>query len=96
MSLYERWNALPDELANIIRDYARQPTPQERMTRLYLSPNRKRDTKTYYQLLLNITKSHLLRQIEQPTLFTVSKNSLNTNSLGLFRAWYDSNGYFLF
>jgi len=34
-SLARRFHALPDDLMNIIRNYARPPTPQERMTRLY-------------------------------------------------------------
>lgn len=144
-TLDKMFYALPDELISVIRNYARQPTPQERMARLYLHyakmnalnqepmsfiryaekhPSKfgyvavlakqkraeclkkvfRRKGKhagkfvvtcatipfaelreklcehvsdAYYTLQLNITTYHLVKQIEQPKIYTVGKRCLS-------------------
>jgi hypothetical protein len=107
-TLEKMFHSLPDVLMNIIRDYARERTPQERMARLHLhfikikSRNKLersrsdpqtqgvlkkyffKERNTYSNLLLNIHKYYLLRQIkidpEQEYLFTLSNVRLTRST----------------
>jgi|LauGreSuBDMM15SN_2_FD.fasta_scaffold65037_3 hypothetical protein len=157
--------ALPDELISVIRNYARQPTPQERMARLYLHyakmnalnqepmtliryaekhpskfgylavlPKQKRAecfkkvfrkkgkyagkfvvtcatipfaelreklcehvSDAYYTLQLNITTYHLVKQIEQPKIYTVGKKmSLSKSEHSYYRNTYTGQNLILF
>jgi hypothetical protein len=164
-TLEKMFNALPDELICLIQNYARQPTPQERMARLYLHyakmnalnqepmyliryaekhpskfgyltvlPKQKRAeclkkvfrqkgkhagkfvvtcstipfaqlreklcehvSDAYYKFQLNITTSHLVKQIEQHKIYTLGKKmSLSKNESSYYRNTYVGKNLLLF